>query len=120
MKPRSLEPQLPTQSSNGDAGGAPDSPIPDSVLRHFHGYDAETLAELRYRPFLIERLLEQGDSTDLRWLSSWVSEDELRQWLGGGGSRKLSRRQGRFWAWVLDVDCEEPEARAAAAELWPL
>ena len=120
MKPRSIEPRSPTKSSNGDAGDTPGSPIPESVLRHFHGYDAETLAELRHRPFLIERLLEQGDTTDLRWLSSQVSEDQLRRWLGGGGSRKLSLRQSRFWAWVLDVDCEEPESRAATDELWPL
>jgi hypothetical protein len=65
--------------------------------------------------FLIARLLEEGDSADLAWLTSVVPLGELREWVRSCGCRQLSRRSLRFWSLVLDVEPgDEP-----GDELWP-
>lgn len=69
-------------------------------------------------PFLIARLLEDGDAADLRWLCGTVAESELAGWLESRGGRQLSVRSRAFWELVL--------ARRAGGEvsvgreLWPL
>lgn len=69
-------------------------------------------------PFLIARLLEDGDSADLRWLCENVSESELTAWLESRGGRQLSTRSRAFWELVLD---RKPGAEAPARkDLWPL
>lgn len=67
------------------------------------------------RAFLIARLLEEGEGTDLAWLTSVVPLDELREWARSHGCRQLSRRSLRFWNLVLDVE-SGPEP---GDELWP-
>jgi hypothetical protein len=75
------------------------------------------------RAFLIARLLEEGGSADLAWLTSVVPVDELREWVRARGGRQLSRRSLRFWALVLDAQ-SGPESGAESGpepgdELWP-
>lgn len=74
-----------------------------------------------HRPYLIGRLLEDGDSDDLSALMRAVPEDDLRRWLARRGGRQLSRRSRLFWSLVLDVPKPERMRQAPAAEaLWPL
>ena len=69
-------------------------------------------------PFLIARLLEDGDAADLRWLTRNVPETELASWLVSRGGRQLSVRSRAFWELVLDRRAG-PEA-PVRKELWPL
>jgi len=87
--------------------------IPAETRRLFPGYDS-TLG----LPFLIARLLEDGDEADLRWLTRNVPETELAAWLEQRGGRQLSIRSRAFWEAVLDRPAggEVP----ARKELWPL
>lgn len=91
-------------------------PLPDATRRLFPGYaDADLAAGL---PFLIARLLEDGDQADLRWLTRHVPEPELAAWLESRGGRQLSVRSRAFWEAVLDrpAGAEAP----ARKDLWPL
>jgi hypothetical protein len=65
-------------------------------------------------PFVIARLLEDGDSADLRWLIGAAGEPALAAWLERHGARQLSRRSLAFWQLALGR-----RARPAAAAPGP-
>ena len=69
-------------------------------------------------PFVIERLLEDGDGADLAWLFAALPEPRVSAWLAERGGRRLSRRSRAFWSLVLGATAET--ADAARADLWPL
>lgn len=90
--------------------------LASSTQRLFPHYDLEALATAEYRPFIIARLLEEGDSRDLRFLAEQAAEDELVEWLDLRGARQLSRRSLYFWRLVLGNRRQD----VPADELWPL
>lgn len=86
-----------------------------SLLSHF--VEPPT-ADGELWPTLVERLLEDGDRDDLRWLTSALPEEHLARWLDQRGARRLSRRSRAFWSLLLDREASAiPTARA---DLWPL
>ena len=70
----------------------------------------------RHSDFVIERLLDEGDSADLRWLVARFGEPRLREWLGAHGARRLSRRSRALWSLAFGVEGPGPPAH----DLWPL
>jgi hypothetical protein len=97
------------------------------ALRLFPGYAAADLEAPDARPFLLSRLLEDGDSADLRRLFaavpeisevSEISEAGAAAWLATHGGRQLSIRSRAFWELVLGTPAG-PAAPGIAA-LWPL
>lgn len=94
--------------------------LPERTARLFASAGAapDELLSGAGRGLLIERILEDGDGDDLRWLASQVAESDLAAWLVRAGGRKLSRRSRAYWSLVLGVDFSAPAASAAA--LWPL
>lgn len=66
--------------------------------------------------FVIERLLDEGDSADLRWLVARFGEPRLRDWLAAHGDRRLSRRSLALWSLALGVEAPPRSPR----DLWPL
>jgi hypothetical protein len=89
--------------------------LPEDTRRLFPGY-AE--ADLAASPFLIGRLLEDGDTHDLAWLCRTFPEPELALWLEARGGRQLSMRSRAFWEVVLGRQAgDEASSRSA---LWPL
>lgn len=70
----------------------------------------------RFAPFIIGRLLEDGDSQDLSWLADRLGEARWVEWLEVRGGRQLSRRSLAFWSLVLD----SAVAPSSSGELWPL
>lgn len=95
--------------------------LPAQALRLFDGYSPEDLLLPQHRTFLLERLLEEGDLKDLRWLTSQVGEPEIRAFYHQHAARRLSARSRAFWRLVLGA-AEAPEASDAPSrsELWPL
>lgn len=88
-------------------------PPPEATRRLLPGHESNPGL-----PFLIARLLEDGDAADLGWLTGNVPESELASWLESRGGRQLSVRSRAFWELVLDRRAG-PEA-PARRELWPL
>src|SRR5258705_849415 len=91
-------------------------PLPESALRLFSGYRAEELVGEEGRGLLCERLLEDGDSADLRWLLGEIGVAEVAAWFAAQGGRKLSPRSRAFWALVLGR--ESGPVNPVAAQLW--
>ena len=89
--------------------------LPERTARLFPN---EAVLSPESHGLVIERILEDGDGGDLRWLTAELSERELAAWLARAGGRKLSRRSRAYWSRVLGADAGNPAASAAA--LWPL
>lgn len=92
--------------------------------RLFDGYEAADLGAPEFRHFVVLRLLEEGDSADLRSLFSQISEEELSALLFpatngslGAEARQLSARSRAFWHWILGGSTPIP---AEDHPLWPL
>lgn len=89
--------------------------LPAGALRLFpHHPEPPGLDE--HPDFVIERLLDEGDSADLRWLVARFGEARLRQWVAEHGGRRLSRRSRALWSLALGVEVRRPPAH----DLWPL
>jgi hypothetical protein len=103
--------------------------IPRDTLRLFDGHDPADLEDEQYRSFVVGRLLEDGDSQDLRWLFESFGAEELRAWLPDHAPQRLSERSRGFWTWISGFSDEAREAMeskapalagsARAESVWP-
>lgn len=92
--------------------------LPEDTLRLFAHYDeAESLPEIA-PGFVMARLMEEGDSDDLRWLTDHYSEKQIGEWLDQHGRRQLSRRSLSFWQALLHRPA--PSTPGTEGELWLL
>ncbi len=95
--------------------------LPISTERLFGHYEPGALDPRQEAPFLIGRLLEEGDGADLRWLAQTYPETDLAAWLARHGSRALSARSLAFWRLVLGCPAnEEAPNLSLRRDLWPL
>ena len=90
--------------------------LPDGTFRLFPELPPEDLGSPP-GPYVVGRLLEEGDGDDLRWLSRTVDEAVLRAWLEERGGRQLSRRSRAFWVRLLRPG---KVSSASGQELWTL
>jgi hypothetical protein len=93
----------------------PGGEIPDSVGARFPDHNALDL--LGHPGFLIGRLLEEGNSQELRWLFDTVGSSEVATWLSRHGGRVLTARSRALWEMAIGPVGSLP---ALASELWPL
>lgn len=91
--------------------------LPPGAGRLFPHHPQPPDAE-RHPDFVIERLLDEGDSVDLAWLFRRFGERRLRGWVTAYGGRRLSSRSRALWSVALGV--EPTPAPPATRELWPL
>lgn len=84
--------------------------------------EGEALDPQAHAPFVIGRLLEDGDGADLAWLVRTYGRERLAAWLRTRGRRQLSRRSQAFWQILLETEAgpTEPDSTGLAHELWPL
>lgn len=92
-------------------------PLPERTLRLFPDHRPEELVGEEGRSLLCARLLEAGDSADLRWLVAQIGAAGLAEWFGSQGGRQLSHRSRAFWALVLG--CGSGPENPVAQQLWP-
>ena len=74
-------------------------------------------------PYVMARLLEDGDREDLAWLCRQLPAGALAAWVERHCARRLSRRSLSFWAVTLDRPDLLPERQPELErrrELWPL
>ena len=94
--------------------------LPKSTERLLAHYGEGKVGLPEHKVFLIGRLLEEGDTRDLRWLTENVSEKELSGWLKARGGRRLSRRSLAFWATVMGEVGAISDRLPGTEDLWPL
>lgn len=90
--------------------------LQSDARRLFDGYEVTELGH--HEDFVVGRLLEFGDSNDLRRLAKSVPEERWRSWFEREGGLELSDRSRVFWSLLLDS--EAPEPPALRREIWPL
>lgn len=77
--------------------------IPPTLTRYFQEYRVEDLDVERNADLIIERVLEFGTRTELRWLFATYGADRIRDFVRRRGFRKLSKRAFTFWRTVLRI-----------------
>jgi len=92
--------------------------LPANACRLFAHYEDPTQLPAVSSQLVVARLLEEGDSSDLRWLTSAYPESQLSSWLDRHGSRLLSHRSRSFWRTVLARP--DSPAQGPGDQLWPL
>lgn len=70
--------------------------------------------------WVIENILEDGDSEDLRWLFQALPRAAVADWVKKYGDRRLSRRSRVAWLRLLNLGSETSRPLNLEAELWPL
>ena len=72
------------------------------------------------RNLTITRILEEGDRSDLAWLTRELGREAIAAFVRERGGRKLSARSRRFWCRALGIADTEPPRHPLAEQLWPL
>jgi hypothetical protein len=80
------------------------SQIPISLTPFFQEYDLEQLDLERSASTIIERTLQYGNRTEIRWLFHSYSHQQIRDWVAQWGSIALREPHLTFWSLVLDVE----------------
>lgn len=100
-----------TRSESSSIEGAP-----IGLERLFPHCSSTDLGRVEHLPFLIGRVLEEGDRHDLHWLVRHCGEEAIAEWARSNGERQLSRRSRAFWAVVFDLDAGPIDENP----LWPI
>ncbi|SRR6266545_1861750 len=75
--------------------------LPATAKKYFWDINADKLDVSKHSRFVIERLLEDGDFPELRWLFQNFSKQKIVDVLKR--SRSLSRRSANYWSLILNV-----------------
>jgi hypothetical protein len=78
-------------------------PIPSTLAPFFQEYDLAKLNPKRDSHTIIERVLQFGNHTEIRWLFKTYSEKEIANWVRQFGRDKLPQPHRVFWQVVLEV-----------------
>ena len=79
--------------------------LPMSIAWLFPEYRFESMDAETHGSVIIERVLERGTWSELRWLFDRYGESRIADWLRRHGFRLLSRRS--FAQWRLGLGIEE-------------
>lgn len=72
--------------------------FPAQIKKYFWGDNLEELTLEKNKKYIIQTLLDKGDSEALRWLFSKVNRDEIQQLLP---SLRLQSKSANFWQLYL-------------------
>ena len=70
-------------------------------------------------PFVLERILEYGSLTAVRWSLETYGTERVKQFLRERGVRTLSRKTLSFWTLLLGVEGEECFERSSLTRSRP-
>jgi len=89
--------------------------IPENILRLMWEYDEAALQATTDLPdSVLERVMERGGLSEMRWLLATVERGRLRSYLKSRGRRALPPRELRFWCRMAGI--EEPVASGWVAK----
>lgn len=71
-----------------------DKSLPTGILRYFWGDDLKQLNINTNQKYIIQTLLEMGNSDALRWLFATIDKQKIRNYLP---TLKLSEKSAHFW-----------------------
>lgn len=76
--------------------------VPDTFRYYFWDVNFKKLAVKKDAFFIIKRVLDRGNLSDIRWLFKTYEKEEIRNVIMG--TRDLARPTGNLWADVFDID----------------
>jgi hypothetical protein len=82
------------------------SPLPEFVSRLLWDVDPSQIDLDRDAPLIFERVMTRGSWEAMKWLRSRYSREELANFVGGAGARRLSPRDLAYWALVCGLDAK--------------
>ena len=78
--------------------------IPTSLTPFFQEYDIKKLTPERDSHTIIERVLQFGNRTEIKWLFAVYTETEITSWVRQFGRDKLLQPHRTFWQIILDTN----------------
>ncbi len=78
--------------------------IPMSLSPFFQEYDFSKLNPQTDSFTIIERVLQFGNRSEIRWLFTTYSQNEVRKWVKQFGKDRLPQPHRVFWQVVLEID----------------
>jgi len=80
--------------------------IPLTLAPFFQEYDFSKLNPQRDSHTIIERSLQFGNRSEIRWLFTIYSQEQITSWVKQFGKDKLPQPHRAFWQIVLEVTDE--------------
>jgi hypothetical protein len=77
-------------------------PIPPSLAPFFQEYDLSTLSSEKDAFTIIERTLQFGNRSELRWLFHTYSSKQIADWIRRYGKDCLPQPHLTFWEIILE------------------
>lgn len=72
----------------------PNQTFPNQLKRYFWGDDTESLSLEKNKKYILQVILERGDSRAVRWLLSNLGRQSVKRLLP---SIRLSKKSAAFW-----------------------
>ena len=79
------------------------SDIPLTLAPFFQEYDFAKLNPQKDSHTIIERALQFGNRSEIRWLFTVYSQEQIVSWVRKFGKDKLPQPHRIFWQVVLDI-----------------
>jgi len=79
-------------------------PIPLTLAPFFQEYDLAKLNPQKDSHTIIERVLQLGNRTEIRWLFEVYSDEIITRWVKRWGKDILPEPHRTFWQIVLEVN----------------
>ena len=77
--------------------------IPVTLTPFFQEYNLAALNPQKDSHTIIERILQFGNRSEIRWLFDTYSQDEIKTWVKRYGNTKLPQPHRTFWQVILDI-----------------
>ncbi len=95
--------------------------LPPDLHHLFGDCHPETLDPQAHAPFILERILEYGSLTTVRWALDAYTIERVKGFLRERGVRTLSRKTLSFWTLVLGLEgeaCFERSSLSRSRPFW--
>lgn len=78
--------------------------VPSSLAPFFQEYDLARLNPEKDAFTIIERTLQFGNRSELRWLFTVYSHEQIKNWVKRFGKDRLPEPHRTFWQIILEVN----------------
>ena len=78
-------------------------PIPPTLAAFLQEYELAQLNPQRDMHLLIERTLQYGNRSEVRWLFSIYTRAQIRAWVQRFGKERLPQPHRAFWQIILEI-----------------
>ena len=79
--------------------------LPKFLKKYFWDVDFEKLIFSKYKSFILECLLERGETQAIKWVSTHYTKKDIQKIILT--SKNLSPKTANFWALYLGVDLKK-------------